>query len=101
MWLTYSILGSIGLIFLNTLCRLVPFQPLSIVAFSIMSVFVTLAYWTAFQLSDHFLLTWFIQSAMVSIGAVIANHFLVGDPMSAINYMGILLIVSGSYLLRV
>lgn len=100
MWLIGSILGSISLILLNTLSKLwCPLSGTNVLILGALSLFTTGCFLYAWQTSPKsFLIVWFIQSGIVSVGSFLANYF-VKDSITPVQIMGILSIIGGGYLL--
>ncbi len=100
MWFMYSLIGSISLVVLNTLSKLYEPNLLSIIILSSISIFTTFCFWEAWQHSDRFLMVWFVNSAMVSLGGLIANKFIIRQPLLINEMLGIAMILLGAFLLK-
>jgi len=98
-WFWGSLIGSTSLVILNTLSKKIHFEGWYIILLSILSIFTTWAFWYAWQHSTGFLRVWFVQSAMVTIGAFIANRFIIQEPLQFQTLIGIGLILLGTILL--
>lgn len=100
MWLIGSIFGSVTLVILNALCKLLPINWPNAIGMGAISIFCTFSFWYAWQNSEGFLRVWFLQSAFVSIGAFLVNHFMIKDTVTFKEVMGICIIIAGACLLR-
>ncbi len=101
MWFFYSLWGSISLVLLNTMSKLLPLGCLNAIPMVILSILTTILFWVAFQTGNGFGRVWFIQTAMVALGFFASNHFIIGESISWPNLIGILTIIFGTVLLRI
>jgi len=99
-WFWGSLFGSILLIVLNTLSKLIRFEGWMILLVSIMSVLTTYCFWYAWQHSDGFLRVWFIQSGLVTVGAFFANAFIIKESWKPETLIAIGLILLGTTWLK-
>lgn len=99
-WFFGSLLGSISLVILNVLSKLLPLSGTNVTVLGTMSLFTTACFVYAWKTSpQQFLVVWFVQSGLVSAGAFIANHFLVQDTITCQQVVGILSIILGGLFL--
>ena len=100
-WIIGSIAGSISLVLLNGLLKKLSYsQVINSIPITILSLLSTYCFWFAWQNSDGFLRVWFIQSAMVSIGAFVVNFFILQEKIGFTHVIAIALITCGAYLLH-
>lgn len=99
-WFFGSLLGSIALITLNTLSKKIRFEGWWILWVSLLSIFTTWCFWYAWQHSTGFLKVWFLQSALVTMGAFIVNGLIIKEPLGIQILLGIGLILTGTFLLK-
>lgn len=100
-WIVYSILGSISLILLNTLCKLWEPSLSTVVIIATISVITTFLFWAAFIFSEHFIVCWFTNSLFVALGAFIVNEMVFQHPLKIWNLIGVGAIIIGGVLLRI
>lgn len=101
MWFIYSLIGSISLVLLNTLSKLLFINAVNIYTLGILSVFTTYCFWVAWQTSTwSFLGVWFVQSSLVSIGGLFANKYIIRQPLLTNEAIGIGMILLGAFLLK-
>lgn len=99
MWIIGSILGSICLVLLNTLSKLLPVQGTTVLLLGTLSLLTTGCFWYAWKTSpQQFLVVWFLQSGLVSLGSFGANY-IIKDSITFTQVLGICLIIFGGLLL--
>jgi len=95
MWFIGSVIGSISLVILNTLSKLLHFNTINSIMMGLLSVFTTYCFWYAWQNSPKsFLSVWFLQSGLVMGLAFVANAY-IGEHVSIKDLIYVLLIVGG------
>lgn len=100
MWIIGSILGSISLVILNVMSKLVTLSVTNVILLGSLSLLTTAFFVYAFRMSEHFLVCWFFNSLLVAIGAFIANHYFIQHRVTPYHIVGIILLLFGAILLR-
>lgn len=99
-WIIGSVLGSISLVILNVLSKLLTLHLSNILILGCLSLFTTGCFVYAWKTSPkQFLVVWFIQSGLVSGGAFLVNHWFIKDALSWQHVIGMLAIIGGGLLL--
>jgi uncharacterized membrane protein YdcZ (DUF606 family) len=101
MWIIGSILGAILIAVINIFSKLQGFTFTYFCIISFLSVSCTYCFWFAWRHSPlSFLSLWFVQSAMTSLAAFVANKFMIKQPISWFQVIGIIMILVGTGLLK-
>jgi hypothetical protein len=100
MWFLGSFIGSISLVILNALSKLLPLCFSNVLILGLLSLFTTGCFVYAWQTSpQQFLVVWFLQSGLVSAGAFFVYHYWVKDTINYQQVLGVLSILGGGLLL--
>lgn len=99
-WFVGTIVGSLALVTLNTLQRRHGLTDWSVypILFPLLLI-VWFAYWYAYRTTNHFLMTWFMGTATVSLLAYLSHIVILGEPVTTKHVMGTLLILIGAAIL--
>lgn len=98
-WWIGTLLGSLFLAFKNYLSRILELTPRNAIILTIPLILAGWAYWYGFKNAPKFVNCWFLGTAFNSLSAILIGLIVFDKSLSQTTVIGIILVVSGAYLL--